>query len=243
MEYLPIFLVSFTIAFTGALAPGPLLTLVIARSFSCGSRTGPLVIAGHGVLEILMVVLLVLGLGEIIDNPVIIKIISITGASILLYSGINILLSLSRGSFNISIKNSTSSTNLFFQGITMSIANPYWTVWWLTVGLGLLLTASKSGIKGLLFFFTGHILADLIWYSFISYSIGKSRRFISTEIYRKILGICAVILILFGVYFGISTFKGYKNHHRDFSVGAITLWGIPFLGCAIKSSTVSRHLR
>ncbi|MCM8762397.1 MAG: LysE family translocator, partial [Candidatus Omnitrophica bacterium] len=179
---------------------------VVAKSLKYGRKAGPIIIGGHAVLEIIMVCILVLGLGKIIDNPAVIKTISIGGALILIYFGISMIHSLPDVSFNISVESYVSSVTLFFNGITMSIANPYWTVWWLSVGLGLLLTARGLGIKGLFLFFTGHILADLIWYSFVSYSIGKSKRIISQNIYRKILSICGLILILFGLYFGISTF-------------------------------------
>ncbi|HOL22793.1 MAG TPA: LysE family transporter [bacterium] len=107
------------------------------------------------------------------------------------------------------LKQGKNNSTLFLQGITMSIANPYWTVWWLTIGLGLLLSSSEKGLIGLSFFFTGHILADIIWYSFVSYSISKSKKFLSLKVYKRILGICASIIILFGIYFGISTFKKF----------------------------------
>jgi len=208
MNYISIFVISFTIALSGALAPGPLLALVISGSLRYGTKTGPIVIAGHSVLEIVMVSILVLGLGKIINNPVIIKVISILGALILLYSGFRMFLSLSKISIDTLALQNTGRRHslLFFQGITMSIANPYWTIWWLTIGLGLLLSANEKGITGLLFFFTGHILADMLWYSFVSYSIGKSKKFISIRLYKKIISLCASIIILFGLYFGFSAF-------------------------------------
>ena len=208
MNYISIFVISFTIALSGALAPGPLLALVISGSLRYGGKTGPIVIAGHSVLEIGMVSILVFGLGRIINNPEIIKIISISGALILLYSGFKMFLSLSKVNIDtLTLQNKGGRHSLlFFQGITMSIANPYWTVWWLSVGLGLLLSANEKGITGLLFFFTGHILADMLWYSFVSYSIGKSKRFISIQLYKKIISLCASIIILFGLYFGFSAF-------------------------------------
>ncbi len=209
MSYLSIFAVSFTIALSGALSPGPLLTFVIAGSLKYGGRTGPVVIAGHAVLEILMVAALTLGIGKLINKPIIISAVSITGALILLYSGIALLRSIPEFSFDGVITETRYSSTLFLQGITMSIANPYWTVWWLTIGLGLLLSSSEKGLIGLSFFFTGHILADIIWYSFVSYSISKSKKFLSLKVYKRILGICASIIILFGIYFGISTFKKF----------------------------------
>jgi threonine/homoserine/homoserine lactone efflux protein len=62
----------------------------------------------------------------------------------------------------------------------------------------------KFGIIGLALFFTGHILADLIWYSSISLMISRGKRFISDSIYRGVVAVCAMLLLVFGSYFGIS---------------------------------------
>ena len=204
MNYFYIFIGSFAIALSGAIAPGPLLVTVISNSLKSGFKTGPLVILGHAILEICMVAVLVMGLGRFINTPSVIRVISIAGAAILLYFGIEILHSLPSVSINLDSRSGGKSSNLFFQGIAMSISNPYWTVWWLTIGLGLLLSSWKSGIPGFLFFFSGHILADLGWYSFISFNFSKGRKFLSLRLYRIIMGTSAVVIILFGLYFGVN---------------------------------------
>ena len=86
----------------------------------------------------------------------------------------------------------------------MSVANPYWTIWWLTIGVGLVLGAQKIGVLGIIVFFLGHISADLGWYSTVSWAIGKKRNVISIRIYRVIIFLCAYALIGFGIYFGIT---------------------------------------
>jgi len=206
MRYLYIFIGSFTIALSGAMAPGPLLVTVISGSLKSGFKTGPLVILGHAILEICMVAILVMGLGRFINTPGVIRAISMAGAIILLYFGIGILHSLPSVSMNFDSEGSGESSSLFLQGITMSISNPYWTVWWMTIGLGLLLSSGKSGLPGFLSFFFGHILADLGWYSFISFNFSKGRKFLSARFYRRVMGVCAVVVILFGLYFGINAF-------------------------------------
>src|SRR3972149_5217323 len=45
-------------------------------------------------------------------------------------------------------------------GIIASISNPYWSLWWATIGLGYLALSSGQGLTGVAFFFAGHILAD-----------------------------------------------------------------------------------
>ena len=41
----------------------------------------------------------------------------------------------------------------------MSAANPYWLIWWLTIGRGYDMFSMKYGWLGVALFFIGHILA------------------------------------------------------------------------------------
>ena len=206
MNYLSIFIVSFVIALSGALAPGPLLTTVIAKSIRHGSKAGPTIIIGHAILEIIMVIIIVFGLSNFINKPYIIKIISIAGITILFIFGINMLKSIKNISLKTEQKEEEKENNLILLGITMSIANPYWSIWWLTIGLGLVLGASRLGALAIGLFFIGHILADLIWYSIVSLTISKGKRLITDRIYKIIVSICGITLIGFGLYFSTIIF-------------------------------------
>lgn len=206
MDYLSIFIASFTIALSGALAPGPLLATVIYESSRRGFKSGPLLILGHALLEILLVALLILGLSRFIDNPPALKIIALAGSLILVYFGIRMIVSLPGLSLDLNpVHAPASSKNLVLTGASVSIANPYWTIWWLSIGLGLVLAAQRKGIIAVGVFFIGHILADLGWYSFVSLTISRAQRFISQKTYKGILRLCALALIGFGIYFGVSS--------------------------------------
>ena len=85
----------------------------------------------------------------------------------------------------------------------MSAANPYWLIWWLTIGLGYVMFSMKFGVLGVALFFTGHILADFAWYTLVSGAVAQGRRFISDRLYRNFLAACGVFLFGFGGYFGI----------------------------------------
>ncbi len=205
MNYLSIFIISFAVALSGALAPGPLLALVISKSTKHGFKTGPLVILGHAVLEIIMVAVIALGFSAFLNTLFILKTISFIAAGILIFFGINMLRNLKLTRLDFEPENK-KSYNLTILGITMSIANPYWTIWWLTIGLGLVLAAQKSGLAALGIFFMGHILADLSWYSIVSFTVSRGKRYISEKIYKRINFICALTLLAFGIYFALSIF-------------------------------------
>src|SRR3989339_1811617 len=94
MDLISIFLVSFTIALSGAMMPGPLLTVVIAESLKHGRKTGPLVSLGHAILEVLTIGLLLLSFNRFIHDPMDLKVIAALGALILFVTGVQMLLSL-----------------------------------------------------------------------------------------------------------------------------------------------------
>jgi threonine/homoserine/homoserine lactone efflux protein len=83
----------------------------------------------------------------------------------------------------------------------VSLANPYWIIWWMTVGLGLALSARQTGMFAVFVFFFGHISADFVWNSAVSCAIAKNRRFISDRGYTALLFTCAITLACFGIYF------------------------------------------
>jgi threonine/homoserine/homoserine lactone efflux protein len=210
MNYFAIFTLSFTIALSGALAPGPLLAATIAQTARHGAKTGPLLILGHAIVEIAMVTLIVLGCARFINHPAILKGIAFAGAGILAYFGISLLASLKSASIEPS-RAPQSNRHLTLLGITMSISNPYWSIWWLTIGMGLVLVAQKRGLAGIAVFFAGHILADLAWYSFISFSLSKSASRMNVRVYKWLLGGCALLLIVFSIWFALYALTGIRQ--------------------------------
>lgn len=191
---------SFVIALSGALMPGPLLTATIAESSRRGFMAGPLLIGGHAVLEMALIVALLLGLAPFLQKPEVFTLIALAGAGILLWMAAGMFRSLPTLSLSLTVSDGRS-THPLVTGILMSLANPYWSIWWATIGLGYILYSMKFGFWGVLFFFAGHILADLAWYSFISGAVAGGRRFLTDRLYRRLIAVLAIVLIAFAAYF------------------------------------------
>ena len=92
-------------------------------------------------------------------------------------------------------------------GILMSVANPYWIIWWATIGLGYILYSWRFGFWGIAFFFVGHTLADLVWYSLVAAAVAGGRHFLTDRLYHGLIAICAVFLIVFSGYFAYAGFE------------------------------------
>lgn len=191
-----ILLSSFVIALSGALMPGPLLTVAIGESSKKGFWVGPLLILGHAFLELILVIALLAGLAPILNQDTVFGVIAFCGAFILLWLALGMFRSLPGLSMNIEHEQSKGS-HLILSGIFLSLANPYWTIWWATIGLGYILHSQTFGLLGVLFFFIGHILADLAWYSIITFSVAKGKRLFSDSFYRRLIATCACFLVVF----------------------------------------------
>ncbi len=199
---LTIFCTSFILALSGALMPGPLLTVTVSESSRRGAMVGPMMILGHALLELTLVVALLSGLAPLLVRDDVFILISLIGGAILLWMGTTMLRSLPRLTLgNQSDVHERKSRNLVLTGILLSAANPYWLIWWASIGLGYIMHSMKFGIMGIAAFFFGHILADLAWYCLISFGIAKGRRFFSDSLYRKMIGGCAVFLLVFSCWF------------------------------------------
>jgi threonine/homoserine/homoserine lactone efflux protein len=198
-----IFATSFLIALSGALMPGPLLTITLSESARRGFVAGPLIVLGHGILELVLVLLLLVGLAPMLNNDYIIGTVGLVGAVVLIWMAVGMIRSLPRLRLE-GVATENKGTHPVWAGILMSLANPYWTIWWATIGLSYILYSLDLGLLGVVAFFCGHIIADLLWYAAVSFTVAHGRRFMSDQVYRGVIGCCAVALLGFAIYFGFS---------------------------------------
>ncbi|MDA0301874.1 MAG: LysE family transporter, partial [Chloroflexi bacterium] len=89
-------------------------------------------------------------------------------------------------------------------GIAVSVANPYWLIWWATVGTKLTVDSLHIGWSGPLAVFLGHIVSDLLWLTFVAGFVGSGSRWLGDRVYRGLLGACAAFLLVLGVLFVVS---------------------------------------
>jgi threonine/homoserine/homoserine lactone efflux protein len=94
-------------------------------------------------------------------------------------------------------------------GAAVSIGNPYFALWWATVGLGLLGSAARLGRPAVACFYVGHVLSDFAWFAFVAGSLALGRSVIvGGPAYRVLLMASGVFLVGFGLYFAIVRRRG-----------------------------------
>jgi threonine/homoserine/homoserine lactone efflux protein len=215
-----VFSLSFVMALSGALMPGPLFTYTIARTLRtprAGWLVGARVILGHAALEAVLLIGLVLGVVEFLRAPLAVKIIGVAGAGFLLYMGFGLIretirgkaMELSEVSGDAEARGSLAGRlNPMAAGALVSMGNPYWWVWWATIGAAFLVRfdISLRTWPALIAFFVGHELGDLAWYVSVSTALSLGRKRISARVMSVMLGLCGAGIIGFGLYLGISPF-------------------------------------
>ncbi len=197
-----LFVSSFLVGLSGAMMPGPLLTYAINASLKRGYLAGPLLIAGHALLELLLVITLLRGLNTVFKTPLFTAVIGLIGGVVLLWMGIGML----KGALRREVflkkdgRKNIKTFGLIMPGVIISLSNPYWSLWWATVGTTYLLNASKIN-GGTIVFYLGHITSDLVWYSIVSVLTVMGGKIINDRLYQILVGIFGFILIYFAFVF------------------------------------------
>ena len=194
-----IFFVSLAVGLSGALMPGPMLTVTINESYRRGFVAGPLVVAGHAVLEGALIVLLVLGLDRVLGNDAFFGVVGVAGGAFLLWMGLDMVLDVRDDKLHVNLDN-PSSTRIgpFAAGFTTSLSNPYWFLWWATFGLSYLLLSMEHGVVGVLAFYTGHVMADVLWFFLVAFLVVTGKRFLSDRVYNYVILACGAFLVILG---------------------------------------------
>jgi threonine/homoserine/homoserine lactone efflux protein len=196
---------AFLVGLTGAMAPGPFLTVTVTRTLRHGRASALLMLVGHALLEAALLVGFAFGLQAFLRRPAITTALALAGGAFLLWMGSDLLRNATDGSLTLDTARSgdvpVSRFGPVLHGAMISLSNPYWTLWWATAGLKLASDGLALGPLGVVAFFVGHELADVAWYSLVVFTVASGKRFATDRTYRVVIGVCAAFLVYLGVQF------------------------------------------
>jgi len=187
----------FLIGLTGALAPGPTLVATINASINGDWMTGLKVTLGHAIVELFLVILILLGLATV-ALPYTSVIAGIGGIALVVFGALTIA-----GSRKATMSTSPIQpvANPYLAGLVTSAANPYFWIWWLSIGSAMVIAGLEGGLILAGAFMIGHWTADTVWYTLVSTGVSRGRTLLSDTAYQKIMIFCGIFLILFGIYY------------------------------------------
>ena len=87
-------------------------------------------------------------------------------------------------------------------GILLSALNPFFIIWWLTIGLVLISESIESfGLIGIVILFLFHIWMDYVWLFTIAAFSSKAKNYLSKRNFKIIIVGLSLILVYFGIDF------------------------------------------
>ena len=206
---------------SGVLSPGPLFLANLIYGTKQGLYAGVKIAYGHTIVELPLIILLTLGIFRLspfaLSAGQNLRIIGLIGAvAIILFSIIQIGSNMKKGDLNNNLQNTNYGTTHSLSkkinrrleggavvvGIIFSALNPFFLIWWLTVGLKLISDSVYSFgiIGGIIILFSFHIWMDYVWLAITAYLISKGQSILKLRFYYYFIICISFILVSYGVY-------------------------------------------
>lgn len=187
------------ISSSGVMSPGPLFAANIFYGLKESVKGGLKMSLGHTVVELPLIILLGIGIVSLESVPQFRIVIAVLGALGLFgFAGLQ-LKSVFRHDAANQIK---TKYGPFLSGILFSALNPFFIIWWFTVGFKLISDSIVLwSFWGLLILFALHIWMDFAWLGSTSYLSSKSSKFLSQRNFRFLFIIISGFMIYFGITF------------------------------------------
>jgi len=191
---------------SGALAPGPLFFVTVSHGIKSGTKSGILFSIAHSLVEFALVMLLALGLLSVANVPAVRLAVGVAGgAALIVFGAMQIRSSFSYKPEETKIGQS-ATRNLFLIGLALTGLNPYFIVWWLTVGANLIFISLEfAGLAGVVFMFVCHVWVDYAWLILVSGFAKRSSKILRFKWYRILMTVFGAVLIYFGLTFLIDS--------------------------------------
>jgi len=199
---LPLLLSVVVISLSGVMMPGPMFAVTVAHSY-LSLWAGAQVALGHAVIEVPLILLIYFGFARFFKNNIVQLVLSILGGGTIIWIGISMFLvraEIVSGSKDLLY-------NAFISGIITTGLNPFFLLWWATIGSMLLMRLLVFRTKGLIAFIIVHWLCDLVWLSFVSVLIYKTHSLWGESFQEWLFIACSLLLVGFGCWFMVSGIK------------------------------------
>ena len=182
--------------------PGPVFAVTVAKGYK-DRIAGALIALGHGVIEFPLMALIYFGFAGFFAFSETRMAIGVVGGLMLMYMGVEMFRARAKVEEEETVNPKHGS---FVAGVVTTVANPYFFLWWATIGLALIRNADVFGIVGFPLFAVTHWLCDFLWDLFVSMSVFRSRRLWTRSVHEIVFGVCSVVLVGFGAWFILSVF-------------------------------------
>lgn len=203
MSFIAFWIEAVLVSLSGVLAPGPVSSVAVGYGGK-NPRAGAWVAVGHGMVEIPLMIAVYFGVGAVVDLPGVRTGIALFGGAYLLYMSLGMLRAIRQKE----IIGEQLHQSPLMAGAVLSLGNPYFLIWWVTVGASLILRSVEYGVLGFAAFAAGHWLCDLGWDTFLSYLSFQGGRFFGRRFQQVIFALTSGFLLFYGVRLIVEGIRG-----------------------------------
>jgi threonine/homoserine/homoserine lactone efflux protein len=203
MALLLFLLEAMFISLSGVMAPGPMTAVTVGKG-NQSPHAGAWIAVGHGIVEFPLMVAVFFGVGYLLEMAYVKAAIALVGGAFLLFMGIGMFRSISKngvaedGSLERLNEAAIEDTRSpIITGIVLSLGNPYFLIWWATVGAALVLRAVSFGLIGFVTFAILHWSCDFVWSYLLSALSFKGGKVFGNKFQRAVFVVCGVALVFF----------------------------------------------
>ncbi len=199
---LPILLSVVVISLSGVMQPGIMFAIAVAKSYK-SPWAGVQIALGHAVIEVPLILLIYFGFARFFQNNVVQLVLSILGGGMIIWIGVAMF----RARTEVTQKGKDLPYNAFIAGVLTSMFNPFFWVWWATVGSMLTMKVFDFSTLGLALLIVVHWLCDLAWLSFVSILVYKTHSLWGRKFQEWLFIGCSLLLIGFGAWYLVSALQ------------------------------------
>lgn len=192
---------------SGALMPGPLFFANVSHGAKSGAKSGLLFSVGHTIVELALAAVLALGFSTVVDRPEVHLLTGLLGGVALVFFGVLQIRDSLKPRGGQTMFSDALVRNPIVLGIVFTGLNPYFIMWWLTIGVKLVSDAVVFlSFAGFLLMYVSHVWMDYAWLTLSAYLAHQGVNLVGGRGYRILMTVFGLILICFGLNFLITTF-------------------------------------
>ncbi|MBC7131069.1 LysE family transporter [Candidatus Bathyarchaeota archaeon] len=216
MDVVQFIMSTVIISVSGAFSPGPLTASAVAVGARKIANGGFLVALGHMLFElpyVLVIALLAIPVGAFIKNIyATYALTSFMFCFIIFFAYSNVkdgwmIIKTCRIRMP---KNRMYMLNPILIGILLTALNPYFLLWWMSVGLPLVQVSVSMGFTYLLLMYMAHVWLDYLWLTIMGFAGEKSAEILKSKGYGLLLIGLGLLLAVFAADLSLRTFLNFS---------------------------------
>ena len=216
MDLTGLIITTVAVSVSGVMSPGPLTASAIMVGARGSGRGGLLIALGHTIFEfpyILVIAMLYSSITVLLSSVIVNFALTISvSAFIFFFSYLTIRdgISVLRLKMEFKGRRGSRAYNPLLIGILLTGLNPYFLLWWLSVGMPLIRMSISMGLQVLLIMYAAHVWMDYFWLALMSFAGEGSVKILRSRGYGALLVALGIVLILFGLDICLKTFLNLR---------------------------------